>query len=675
MRVEQALSPANRLLDLKIGLLMMLVFQLGLLLCLLLVCSFVPGFYCVRKLPWSPLEKLCGGIGLSLVLLYLASWGIYHFSPRAASGTAVATGAFLAVSLACVLLAILARQDIYALIRSFRVRRAALGYAFLLLWTIVTLAIVRNYSGLGWTGDWLGHFQRSLFFLHRFTADTPLLGGAQLASRPPMMNVLVAFFLAQTQDRFALFQVVSAFLNLLLFLPCCLMLPALGLARRPRTLPLVALFAFSPVVMENATYTWTKSLSAFFVVLAFWFYLAARRKNDRMRMVAAFLALSAGLLVHYSAGPYCLLLGLDYLLRVFWKRPRKLRELAAIVISCGLLLATWFAWSLAVYGPTGTFQSNTSVTSAREYPGNNLLKIGANLVDSIVPYVLRGGLAYTDQPNPAGVLRDNAFGFFQVNLIFSMGLVGGPFVVWLLWGFVRRRPAAREWRFWRVLIPCSVIVGIAVVGERDHFGSAHLTLIPLEVLGLSLIAAAFPWRRVAAIAILAGCLVDFSLGVFLQARVEALENTPQRTVFTAGLNLAYASFQPGSPTADGLSDVAWGNWFFKHRFALYRQYLDVLASQKPPDAETRELVSRAQAQLRQNMNEDAAGWRGWWMRHDYTLDFLGDDVAGPSGDGAAVPQAVLVVLFLALMGALLREMRPRPPRRVPQRAPARRSCR
>ena len=62
---------------LKIGLLIMLVFQLGLLLCLLLVCSFAPGFYCVRRLPWSPMEKLCGGIGLSLVLVYLAAWGIY----------------------------------------------------------------------------------------------------------------------------------------------------------------------------------------------------------------------------------------------------------------------------------------------------------------------------------------------------------------------------------------------------------------------------------------------------------------------------------------------------------------------------------------------------------------------------------------------------------------------
>jgi hypothetical protein len=616
------------------------------------------------------MEKLSGGIGLSLVLLYLASWSIYCFIPRGAGG------AFAAVSLICALLGILARKDLSALLRSFRVRRALSGQAFLLLWAMVILAMIRLYSGFDWGGDWFEHFQRSLFFLHRFPADTPIVGGYRLPARPPMMNVLVAFFLALTEDRFALFQVASAFLNLLLFLPCCLMLPALGLTRRVRTLPLVALFACSPVVMENAMYTWTKSLSVFFVVLAFWFYLAGWRKNDRVRMAAAFLALSAGLLVHYSAGPYGVLLGLHYLLWVFWKRPRKWRELAAIVVPCGLLLATWFAWSVSVYGPKVTFQSNTSVTSARGYRGNNLSKIGANLVDTIVPYVLRGGLTYTAQSNPAGVLRDNAFGFYQVNLIFGMGLVGGPFVVWLLWRFVRRRaPGLPEWRFWRVLIPCSVIVGIAVVGERDHFGSAHLTLIPLEVLGLSLIAAAFPWRRVAAIAIVAGCLVDFSLGVFLQARVEALENTPQRTVFTSGLNLGYGAFQPGSPTPDGLSDGAWENWFAKHRFALCRRYLGILAGYRPSDAQAQEAVSHAQAQLRQSLNEDAVNWQGWWGRHDDNLEFLGDDVAGGSAWRAVVPQALLVVLFLALMGALVRAMRPKPPPPVPQRAPARRSRR
>jgi hypothetical protein len=617
------------------------------------------------------MEKLCGGVGLSLVLLYLARWGIYCFIPRGIAG-----GACAAVSAVCVLLGILARQDLAALFRSLRVRRAAWGYAFLLLWTVVTLAVIRNYSGLDWGEDWLEHFQRSLFFLHHFPADTPILGGYQLPARPPLMNVLAAFFLAQTQDRFELFQVASAFLNLLLFLPCCLMLPALGLARRARTLPLVALFAFSPVVMENATYTWTKCLSAFFVVLAFWFYLAGLRKRDRVRIVVAFVALSAGLLAHYSAGPYGLLLGLHYLLRVFWKRPRKWPELAAIVVPCALLLATWFTWSLAVYGPKATFQSNTSVATTRQYQGNNLLKIGGNLVDSIVPYVLRKGIANPDQPNAAGVLRDNAFGFYQVNLIFSMGLVGGPLVVWLLWGFVRRGSAgAREWPFWRVSIPVCVVVGLGVVGERTQFGAAHLTLIPLEMLGLTLIAAAFPWGRVVAIAVVAGCLVDFSLGVFLQARVEALENTPRQSVFTAGFNPQYGGFQVGTPTRDGLSESAWENWFFKHRFALCRRFLDRIAGYQATDAADRETASRAQTQLQRHLNEDAPYWQGWWGRHNYALAFLGDDVAGVSGDGATAPQAVLVLLFLALMGALLRGLRPRAPRRVPPRARARGSRR
>ena len=60
----------------------MLLYQLGLLLLLLPVCSFAPGFFFLRKLRWNPLEKLCGSIGLSLILLYLASWGIYCVGAR-----------------------------------------------------------------------------------------------------------------------------------------------------------------------------------------------------------------------------------------------------------------------------------------------------------------------------------------------------------------------------------------------------------------------------------------------------------------------------------------------------------------------------------------------------------------------------------------------------------------
>ena len=55
----------------------MLALQVALVLALLLVCAFTPGFFFVRRLPWSPMEKLCGSIGLSLLLLYLVSWEYY----------------------------------------------------------------------------------------------------------------------------------------------------------------------------------------------------------------------------------------------------------------------------------------------------------------------------------------------------------------------------------------------------------------------------------------------------------------------------------------------------------------------------------------------------------------------------------------------------------------------
>lgn len=240
----------------------MQILDLPFLFILLPLCSFAPGFYLVRKFAWNPMEKFCSSVGLSVILIYLASWALFCLGPRDGGETltmAVSAG----VSLVCLTLAIAARKDIAALFRSPSVRRGAIGYAFLFGWTLTLLAVIRHYSGFGWGQDWLEHFQRTLFFLHRFPASTPVMGGYQLPARPPMMNVLAGFFLAQTEDRFELFQVIFTFFNLLLFLPCCLLMPALGVSRRPRVLPLVALFAFNPVVIQGATYSWTKSLSSF----------------------------------------------------------------------------------------------------------------------------------------------------------------------------------------------------------------------------------------------------------------------------------------------------------------------------------------------------------------------------------------------------------------------------
>jgi hypothetical protein len=652
----------------------MLLSQLGLLLILLPVCSFAPGFYLVRKLRWRPLEKLCGSVGLSLLLLYLVSWAIYCLTPR---GDAMPVHAlpFVIVTLICGALAMASWKDIGRLAQARSVRGTVAGFGFLLVWTGLLMVIIRNYSGGGWAGDWLEHFQRSLFFLQHFPADTRIVGGYHLSARPPMMNLLAAFFMAQTADRFELFQTVFAFLNLLLFLPCCLIMPSLGKKAARRTWLLALLFATSPLVMQNATYSWTKAAAAFYVVLALCFYVAGWRRQDRGRTTAAFVALAAGLLAHYSAGPYVAILTLHYLAWVFPHRRQKWRELAGIAVPCGLLLGTWLVWSIAVYGMEVTFASNTTVTASREYAGGAAEKFAGNLLDTIVPVVARDPslMRMFDQPNFAGKLRDWAFLFYQVNVIFGMGLVGGPMVLWLLYMLFQRKrrdpppgiqrrtgkaagqtrdpagPVAQK-RFWLILIVISVLLGVAVVGERDRFGSAHLTMLSLEALGLSMLAAVIPLRRrFFAILLLGGCLVDFSLGVLLQARVESLENTAKATLFS-GLAIEGGAIRLAAFGPNALSQAAFSNWYYKHRLAFLLGMLQGLDDRHDNGPAYRGIRSQISALIAKARTDDAGMWQNWYQRHDGEMTFLGDHTAGENGAGANAATASLLLLFIGMAG-------------------------
>jgi hypothetical protein len=655
----------------------MLLYQLGLLLLLLPVCSFAPGFFFIRKLHWNPLEKLCGSFALSLILLYLASWSIYCVGARG-DGIPVHSWPFAAISAVCFAMAAFCWKDIARLFGTKSVQRALAGFGFLLLWTAALTATIRNFSGATWFGDWLEHFHRSLFFLWHFPAGVEIFPGYALPARPPMMNVLTAFFLAQTADRFEIFQAVFVFSNVLLFLPCYLMMPALGRRARRRTWLLVLLFASSPLVMQNATYTWTKSAAAFYIVLALWLYLAGWRKDDGVRTIAAFVALAAGLLVHYSAGPYVVIVTLHYLVRVWPRRPNKWRELAWIAGLCGLLVGTWLVWSLAVYGPHITFASNSTVTSSQQYAGSTLEKIASNLLDTVVPVVVRDPtlLDHFSAQRTAGYVRDWIFVFYQVNAIFAMGLVGGPLVLWLAYRALWRsrkeplpaaKPKARakrpdrkvpptlvatspQQRFWQILIVAGVVLGVAVVGERDPLGVGHLTLLSLQVLGLAMLAAVVPWRRgTLALVILAGCAVDFSCGVLLQAHVESLDNDAHNAPFP-GVDFVGGSIQTVPPGPDALSRSAWNNWFVKHRLAVYQWWLRDLSQRYGGDPAFQRMLPGYKRTMDQSEANDATAWQGWFGRHGGEVEFLGDHVAGLSTGF----QVMLVALFAGLAGAVYR---------------------
>src|SRR5262249_53594245 len=152
--------------------------------------------------------------------------------------------------------------------------------------------------------------------------------------------------------------------------------------------------------------------------------------------------------------------------------------------------------------------------------------------------------------------------------------------------------------------------------ERDPLGLAHLTLLPIIALGLTFAAARFTASRGVAAALLVGCAIDFTFGVFLQARMEHLENTPEQMVFAS---------PPGPGARSELSAFAWDNWMRKHQYRLAGDW----GRQMEGD--------QMRGRLEELLAEDERLWHGWYRRHAGEVEFFGDHFGtGPAGSLALV---------------------------------------
>ncbi len=486
---------------------------------LLVCCGLGPGLLVVRRLRgWWPLERLCAAVGISLFVVYLAASAIYGLGwpPQAQYG----------VTAICLVLLATSARDLYAMLANVRARRALLWYGVLVAWCLVGLSIIRHYSGGGWHGDWLEHFQRCLFFHYRQPLHEKFIGIYELPARPPLMNLLGAFVMAQVGTEFAVYQVVFLLLNSLIFLPCALL--ASSLARRGgRHVALVAvLFALNPMFVQNVTYSWTKLLGGFYAMLGVCFYLRALRKGDTLRLVLAVGFLAAGVLVHYSAAVYVLALAAHYLVFAVWTRRHKWRELLLGGATGATIMATWLAWSIQAYGWRATFASNTAVTSAGQFTAlGNVEKVGSNLFHSLLPHPLFRIAAKEVLLDPRDALsywRDYTFLIYQTNIIIAMGSIGGILIVGMLVAsMLRKDTPGPQRKFWLTFALLSLVGGVAVVGEKDYFGLAHICLQPAVLLGVTFLAVSLPSLRLVGRCVLAiGAAFDFAVGVLLQLSME-----------------------------------------------------------------------------------------------------------------------------------------------------------
>ena len=495
--------------------------------CLLLFFALTFGLAwpLAARLRLDPAEKLVASAVLSLLATYLVAFAIYLL------GLPLAAFWLLPVLAAAGL--ITGRQALIATVRDPGARALLIGQLLVTGWCTGALFFIASYSGGGWAGDWYEHWERTRFFLERWPVETKFLGFGALPARPPLANLVTGALLALTPGNFAYYQLFTTLLNSLAFLPAGLLLrrfipPANGglpASVRSALAVLVVLLMLNPSFVENATFAWTKLTAVFFILSGLYFFL--RTLDDGSPRAAGPLcavALAAGILTHYSAGPYVLLLAVAWpvLNRARWADPVFWRQTAVLGLIGGLVLATWFAWSLVVYGVHTTLFSNSSVAVKDAQSGNQLLKIALNLRDTLVPHFLRPlDGALIAQSSSWGYWRDWFFQLYQLNLFFVFGSVAWLALIRELGrGWAAAAPRSR-W-FWAAFSGGVILLGVAVHGARDSWGLAHICLQAIVVLGLAYLATRWAtlgrgWR----IALVAGAALDLLLGEALQFAVQS----------------------------------------------------------------------------------------------------------------------------------------------------------
>ena len=465
-----------------------------------------------------PEERLTACIAVSFILVYLSSFLVFAFRLPVAS-----YGSILAI---CAAVSAWAWRDLVALLKSPEVKRLLLGLGLLAVWVVALLTLIRNYSGDNWYGDWLEHYQRSLYFLDHPDSPAALQGGYALAARPPLMNVVCACFMAVAGRDYPVYQLLAALLSLLIYLPVCLLARRFSAGGRFHTWFVAAFLMLNPLVVQNVTYGWTKMLAAFYVLTGIHFYVQGWREKRSPSMFLAIACLSAGIVTHYSAGPYALFLAGHLLLVVLPSRKPDWRSLSAAVVASLVVLGSWFAYSVSAFGK-GTVTSTTSYFEAAGFTAvQNLSKIAGNIFDTLVPSLLRGVEVQGFGPRLFwGPLRDAAFRLYQFNLVFGLGCLGAILLVLGLLGARKRTPVndRAERTFWLLLAVCCLVVGIAVQGERYTLGLVHITLQPLVLIGLAFLAGRFgEWSAGLKWLAWTGLLLDALFGIAIHFWFQSL---------------------------------------------------------------------------------------------------------------------------------------------------------
>lgn len=463
----------------------------------------------------SPLQRVTVGVAASLTVIFLLGFGIYVWNLPA--------NAHWLLLVAPVAFAWHGRHRLAQLWGNAEVRRGALAWLAVTLWLMGWQFTVFSYSGATWQVDWYEHYDRARFFLEHGDIHHRFLGAYSLSARPPLANVVTAMFLSLAGVKFYVYQATCVLLASLVVWPFCLLQQRLA---RPgesvRTGWTILLLMALPALVQNAAFTWTKLPTVFFILTGL--ALLSERTPAFPLRLAGWLSLTAGMLAHYSAGPWIVALAIAGMVRnpAGWRQVIG-RQGLVIGLACGLLFATWLGWSAQHLGMGETLGSNSTVLdgaglSWRKRLGNAV----ENLYYTAVPVLFRnvdyGGYTPDD---PIVRLRDHYFNAVQSSALMIAGSLGVVVAGCLLW--VERKQI--DWtgaRYWGVLLGIGLVLGTVVHTEVVPLGVAQICLLPFALLVVAWLAARLPGHPLLRGIHTLGLLADISLGIVLHFAVQSL---------------------------------------------------------------------------------------------------------------------------------------------------------
>lgn len=482
------------------------------------VCVPLAGMVLATYLPGgSALERWVAGVGAALLAIYLLGFGSYVVGlPR---------WLWWVWPAAATVGLVFRQAECRALINEPETRQVAYSWGLFACWGLGLLLCIQAYGGGGWCADWIEHFHRAELFRLGLPATTRFINGIySLGARPPMGNVIDGLLLQLSGTGFTRYIVANMLCGSLLMLPAALLARAWA-PHRPGVViaAVLVVLMLNPMTAQNLAYAWTRHLCAFWVLLGTHLLLRGLvRGNDTNAQRLGWLALAAGVLTHYSAGPYVVIWLGAYLWirRRHWTSAGFWLETSWLGAVSVMLLAMWFAWAWHAIGPSDTFGSNTTATAASKLSiQQNLHVFAMNLRDTLVPHPLRdlAPSAVPDQISRAGRLRDFLFNIYQVNLPLMLGF-GGLTTLLLLLG--------RAWRVsagWYVALAGVVSLGVAVHTMRDFVGLGHICLQPLVLFGLIRVAAFLGSGPVSALVLwMLLSVIDATLGIGLSFALQTL---------------------------------------------------------------------------------------------------------------------------------------------------------